>query len=139
MPKTKDKGRSPAERLNVQFSRRFNLDSANGQLFSWMKEAYPDWVDLVCNAAREMFWPVYLASKGASSEELARARQTAIATFAARLDLFLGDVPLSAGLTLTPMEPIAVSSPSVVPVEAEAELETKFQEEEIEFEEPDHV
>jgi hypothetical protein len=93
MPKPKAKA---VERVSVQFNRRFQLDGTNGKFFAWLKDKYPDWQDLVSNAAREAYWPIYLAHHGASAQEIALARQDAIASFTARLDLYMGDVPSSA-------------------------------------------
>lgn len=105
MPKPKAKA---VERVSVQFNRRFQLDGTNGKFFAWLKDKYPDWQDLVSNAAREAYWPIYLAHQGASAREIALARRDAIASFTARLDLYMGDVPSSAVVSLPMSESVTV-------------------------------
>lgn len=84
------------ERAHLQITRRFAKGSPNDLFFEWFKQTFRNYSDLTTNAAKDKYWPVYLASTGASPEAVAQAKRQAIHAFGAELDSLLGDIaPMS--------------------------------------------
>jgi hypothetical protein len=122
----KDKDKKESDRISVQLIRRFNVDTPNGNLWSWIKETFPSWQELMTSLVRDAYWPVFLASKGASADEVAIARNNAIQAITDRINNSLGDV------VSMPMDsaPVATSTAELEEPEEEEE-EWQIDEDEI--------
>lgn len=111
----KDKDKKEPDRISVQLIRRFNVDTPNGNLWSWIKETFPSWQELMTSLVRDAYWPVFLASKGASPDEVAIARNNAIQAITDRINNSLGDV------VSMPQDSLPIAAPTAKPNEPESE------------------
>lgn len=82
------------KRINVQFHRRFDAKSRNGQLFSWVKKQYPSsWDGILTAIGSQVFSVLRVAANGGSSSEIALAKKSALASISMRIDDFIDYLP----------------------------------------------
>lgn len=84
---------SESKRVNLQCLKRFSAQSRNGQLFSWAKQRYPNWADILIANGFDFFWVIWVAARGAPPGEIAAAKRSALASISIRMDNFIGDLP----------------------------------------------